>query len=228
VIEAAGVTKRFVDGVSEVVAVKNVDLTINDGDFVLILGRSGSGKSTLLSMLGGLTRPDQGSVRLDGENIWGVPDSHLSRIRAEKVGFIFQFSGLLPTLTALENVMIPSLFGRNGTDNRDRATDLLTLFGLADKLGSYPSQLSGGELKRVAIARALVNNPSILLADEPTGDLDVNTELSIMEYIRKVNKTGKTVIMVTHSPELSVYADRVYRMERGSLSETFVRFRQQA
>jgi ABC-type lipoprotein export system ATPase subunit len=218
-IEVRNVSKRYLDGDNEVVAVNRAEFALEAGDFILIIGRSGSGKSTLLSMLGGLARPDDGSVILDGDDIWTIPDSRLSRIRAEKIGFIFQFSGLLPTLTAIDNVMVPSLFCTDDGTCRKRATDLLASFGLSAKTGSYPSQLSGGELKRVAIARALINDPSLILADEPTGDLDAATEKTIMEYIRDINRRGKTVVMVTHCPELSVYANKVFMMENGIIEE---------
>lgn len=218
-IEAEGITKRYRDGAGHLTACRNVDIRIQPGEFVLILGRSGSGKSTLLSMLGGLTKPDEGRVILEGEDLWALPDNRISRIRAEKLGFIFQFAGLIPTLTAFDNVMVPSLFSNNPGKCAERATSILSSFGLAEKMNSYPSQLSGGELKRVAIARSLINDPAIILADEPTGDLDVNTEGTIMEYIRGINREGKTIVMVTHNPALAVYSDRVYRVEDGVLSE---------
>ncbi len=218
-IEAEGITKRYRDGAGHLTAVKEIDIRIAPGEFVLILGRSGSGKSTLLSMLGGLTKPDEGRVMLEGEDLWKLADSRISRIRAEKIGFIFQFAGLIPTLTAFNNVLVPSLFSENPKKCAERAAEIMSSFGLAEKMNSYPSQLSGGELKRVAIARSLINDPSVILADEPTGDLDVNTEKTIMEYIRRINREGKTIVMVTHNPALASYADRVYRVEDGVLSE---------
>ena len=218
-IEAQGITKRYRDGAGILSAVKDVSIRINQGEFVLILGRSGSGKSTLLSMLGGLTKPDEGRVVFDGEDLWALPDSRISRLRADKLGFIFQFSGLIPTLTALDNVMVPSLFSKNPGKCAERAVEVLTTFGLSEKLNSYPSQLSGGELKRVAIARSMINNPSVILADEPTGDLDVNTEKTIMEYILRIHREGKTIVMVTHNPALCQYSDKVFRVEDGILSE---------
>lgn len=219
-IEAEKITKSYKNGEKELLAVNQATFSIERGSFILVVGRSGSGKSTLLSMLGGLTRPTQGTVRIDGEEIWSLPDNRISRIRAEKMGFVFQFSGLLPTLTALENVALPVLFnGKPGEFTTKRAEELLVSFGLNDKFTSYPSQLSGGELKRVAIARSLINDPAILLADEPTGDLDVDTEKEIMELFRKINHEGKTVLVVTHNPDLSVYSDRIFRMEKGSIKE---------
>jgi ABC-type lipoprotein export system ATPase subunit len=219
-IEAEKITKSYKNGEKELLAVNQATFSIERGSFILVVGRSGSGKSTLLSMLGGLTRPTQGTVRIDGEEIWSLPDNRISRIRAEKMGFVFQFSGLLPTLTALENVALPVLFnGKPGEFTTKRAEELLVSFGLNDKFTSYPSQLSGGELKRVAIARSLINDPAILLADEPTVDLDVDTEKEIMELFRKINREGKTVLVVTHNPDLSVYSDRIFRMEKGSIKE---------
>ncbi len=218
-IEARGISKRYIDGTNDIIAVNSANITINKRDFILIIGRSGSGKSTLLSMLGGLTRPSEGSVHLKGADMGHLPDTRLSQIRAETFGFIFQFPGLIPTLTALDNVILPTLFCENGTDNRKHAVHLLDSFGLADKLASYPSQLSGGEQKRVAIARSLINDPQVILADEPTGDLDMSTEKIIMDYIKDINKMGKTIIMVTHGPEMFIYANRVFNMENGMLTE---------
>ena len=224
-IEARGITKRYIDGTNDIIAVNSVNITINKSDFILIIGRSGSGKSTLLSMLGGLTRPSEGSVLLEGADMGALSDTRLSQIRAETFGFIFQFPGLIPTLTALDNVILPTLFCENGTDSRERAVHLLDSFGLADKLASYPSHLSGGEQKRVAIARSLINDPQVILADEPTGDLDVSTEKIIMDYIKNINKMGKTIIMVTHGPEMFIYANRVFNMENGMLSEVTGRYK---
>ncbi|MDD1676228.1 MAG: ABC transporter ATP-binding protein [Methanomicrobiales archaeon] len=219
-IRAEKISKRYQNGAGEFLAVNEADFTIAKGDFVLVIGRSGSGKSTLLSMLGGLTRPSDGTVRIDDEEIWKMPDNRLSQIRAEKIGFVFQFSGLLPTLTARENVLLPVLFHRRkGDPANTRAVDLLRSFSLGEKLDSYPSQLSGGEVKRVAIARSLMNDPEILLADEPTGDLDVDTEQEIMDLFRSVNAQGKTILVVSHNPDLASFADRIFRMEKGTLVE---------
>jgi putative ABC transport system ATP-binding protein len=218
-IKGEGIVKRYLDGSMEVLAVDKADIHINRGDFVLIIGRSGSGKSTLLSMLGGLTLPSEGKVTFEGKNLRDLDDLQLSAVRAKQFGFIFQFPGLIPTLSATENILLPTLFGRSPGTAGDRAAGLLASFGLKDKSDAYPSQLSGGELKRVAIARSLINDPSVILADEPTADLDVATEKIVMEYIRGINNQGKTIIMVTHCVELSVYANRVFSMECGILSE---------
>ena len=217
-IDAKDITKKYIDGSRMVLAVNRVNFHVKQGEFVLVVGRSGSGKSTLLSILGGLIRPDMGAVTIGGNNLWNMDDAKLSAVRAEKVGFIFQFSGLLPTLTAIENVMLPSLFVSSRGGEVEQARTLLAMFGLADKQDSYISQMSGGEQKRVAIARALMNDPEIILADEPTGDLDIDTEREIMELFRGINQEGKTIVMVTHNPDLSIYADCIYRMDRGALT----------
>ena len=200
-------------------AVQNVTFSVSKGEFVLIVGRSGSGKSTLLSILGGLTAPTDGVVRLNDKDLWSMSDEALSRLRGEYIGFVFQFSGLLPTLNVLENVMLPSLFVKAKEDPVKRARKLLLDVGLDSKIQSFPSELSGGELKRAAIARALINDPLLILADEPTGDLDVDTEREIMELFKEINRQGKTILMVTHNPELSSYSSRVIRMEKGKISE---------
>ena len=199
-------------------AVDDVTFSVSKGEFILIVGRSGSGKTTLLSMLGGLTTPTAGAVRLNDRDLWSMSDGALSLLRGEYMGFVFQFSGLLPTLNVLENVMLPSLFVKAKEPVVKRARRLLLDVGLDSKIQSFPSELSGGELKRVAIARALVNDPLLILADEPTGDLDVDTEREIMELFKAINRQGKTILMVTHNPELSSYGSRVLRMEKGKIS----------
>ena len=196
-------------------AVDGVTFSVSKGEFILVVGRSGSGKSTLLSMLGGLTIPTGGTIRLNGKDLGSMSDEALSRLRGEYMGFVFQFSGLLPTLNVLENVMLPSLFVKAKEDAVKRARKLLLDVGLDSKIQSYPSELSGGELKRAAIARALVNDPLLILADEPTGDLDIDSEREIMELFKEINRQGKTILMVTHNPELSSYASRVIQNGEG-------------
>jgi ABC-type lipoprotein export system ATPase subunit len=218
-IRAESLTKEYRDGRSSLKAVNEAAFTIKPGEFVLVVGRSGSGKSTLLSMMGGITRPSSGKVYVDEKDIWSFNDKQLSELRALTMGFVFQFAGLLPTLTAQENAVLPSLFRKGEYDVHARTEELFRSFGIEDKINSYPSQLSGGEMKRVSIARALMNDPAILLADEPTGDLDVDTERDIMEIFSGVNKKGKTIVMVTHNPDLSTYADRLFRMEKGVITE---------
>ncbi len=218
-IEALDVSKVYHVGESKIRAVDGVNLLIRDGDFVTIAGRSGSGKTTLLSILGGLTKPTNGTAKIGGRDLWTMSDSELSSVRGREVGFVFQFSGLLPTLTCIENVALPRLFVQEGADVMSRALDLLKYVGLSERADSYPSQLSGGELKRAAVARSVLNNPSVILADEPTSDLDVDTERELMELFARLNKDSKTVVIVTHNPALSVYGKRLLRMDRGRLNE---------
>ncbi len=218
-IEVTGASKIYRNGAAEIRAVDDVRFEVRPGEFVLIVGRSGSGKSTLLGMLAGLIRPTSGTLRIRGVEIGGLSDDEICRLRSREIGFVFQFSGLLPTLTVLENVMVPSLFDRNATGTRARALDLLAAVGLADRAETYPRTLSSGEMKRVAIARALFNSPSLLIADEPTGDLDVDTEDEIMQVFGRLNRDGTTVVMVTHNPDLAQYATRMFRMDRGRLEE---------
>ncbi len=216
-IEAIDVRKAFGTKNSEVIAVNDVSLEVKPGEFVLILGRSGSGKSTLLGMLAGLIRPTAGVVKIHGNEIGSLSDDKTAEVRAKEIGFVFQFSGLIPTITAVENVMLPTLFYPDGPGSRSRAVELLRKVGLSEREDAYPSTLSSGEMKRVAIARALINAPPIIIADEPTGDLDVDTEIEIMELFRNVNREGTTIIMVTHNPDLVPYANRIYGMVKGKL-----------
>jgi len=215
-IELKGLAKSYTVSRSPVHAVQTLDLTIPDGQFVSVVGHSGSGKSTLLSMMGGLAKPDTGTVTIDGVDIWGFDDRSRSHLRNEKFGFIYQFASLMPTLTAAENVLLPTVFGK--VRPRAEAVRLLEKVGLGDKVDRYPSQLSGGEQQRVAIARAFINEPRIVLADEPTGELDEETESSIMDFLQAVNRDGGvTIVMVTHSSELAVRAQRRLRMKHGAV-----------
>jgi ABC-type lipoprotein export system ATPase subunit len=216
-IEASGITKTFRMGVTEVRAVDDVNFAVKPGEFALILGRSGSGKSTLLGMLAGLIRPTAGIVRIHGNEIGELSEDRAAEVRTKEIGFVFQFSGLIPTLTAIENVMLPTLFCTSGPGSWSRATDLLNKVGLSDRADAYPRTLSSGETKRVAIARALMNGPPLLIADEPTGDLDVETEIEIMDLFRNLNREGTTIVMVTHNPDLIPYATRTFGMVRGKL-----------
>jgi len=217
-IDLKGLAKTYTVSKVPVHAVQTLDLTIPDGQFVSIVGHSGSGKSTLLSMMGGLARPDTGSVAIDGVDIWGFDDRSRSRLRNDKFGFIYQFASLMPTLTAAENVLLPTVFGK--VRPLAEAARLLGRVGLGDKANRYPSQLSGGEQQRVAIARAFINEPRIVLADEPTGELDEETESSIMDFLQEVNREGGvTIVMVTHSTELAVRAQRRLRMKHGAVEE---------
>jgi ABC-type lipoprotein export system ATPase subunit len=216
-IEITEITKSFSIGTGEVQAVDHANLTVGKGEFVLILGRSGSGKSTLLAMLAGLIRPTSGRIRIRERDISALPDDQMAEMRAREIGFIFQFSGLIPTVTALEKVLIPTLFWPEGPGNREKALALLEKVGMGDRADAFPGTLSSGEMKRVAIARALINSPSILIADEPTGDLDVDTESEIMGLFGQLNAEGITIVMVTHNPDLIPCATHIYAMNRGAL-----------
>lgn len=200
-------------------AVDDVSLTIERGDFLSILGHSGSGKTTLLNLIGGLTKPNSGTVKIDGQDIWRLSDSALSGLRNEKMNFIFQFSSLIPTLSVVDNVLLPATFGKSKkADLLDTAVTLLEMMGLANKLRAYPAQLSGGQQRRVAICRAFINEPAIVLADEPTGDLDEETERDVLTLFRDFNAKKKTTfLIVTHSSDLAAKTDRQYRMTAGHL-----------
>ena len=217
-IELKGLSKTYTVSGSVIKAVQQLDLTIKQGEFVSIVGHSGSGKSTFLSLIGGIARPDTGTVSIDGRNIWDCNDKALSKLRNEKFGFMYQFSSLIPTLTAAENVLLPTVFG--GTKVPADAVRLLHLVGLGVKTGRYPSELSGGEQQRVAIARAFIHDPEIILADEPTGDLDEETEAEIMAFFERINREKNvTMIMVTHSSELALRAPARFRMKQGALEK---------
>jgi putative ABC transport system ATP-binding protein/lipoprotein-releasing system ATP-binding protein len=217
-IELKGLSKTYNVSGSVIKAVQPVDLTIQRGDFVSIVGHSGSGKSTFLSLIGGIALPDTGTVVIDGRNIREYNDNKLSRLRNEKFGFVYQFASLIPTLTATENVLLPTVFG--GKKTKEDAVKLLQLVGLGDKVDRYPSELSGGEQQRVAIARAFIHDPDIILADEPTGDLDEETEAEIMAFFERINRERKvTMIMVTHSSDIALRATTRLRMKHGVLEK---------
>lgn len=220
-IDVKNLTKRYFIGSEEIRAVDGVSLNIKKGEFVSIVGHSGSGKTTLLSLIGGLTMPDTGSITIDGVDILGLNDDELSEYRNRKVSFIYQFSSLIPTLTTLENVILPTIFSKDRrTDVVEKAKELLELVGLRDKINAYPSQLSGGQQRRVAIARAFINRPEIILADEPTGDLDEDTEVEMMRFFRRMNRENNiTFIMVTHNNDLAMQTYRRLRMVSGSIHE---------
>lgn len=220
-VVAQNLWKIYGSGPRQVEAVRDVSLEVPAGRFLAILGRSGSGKSTLLSMLGGLSRPSQGRVLLEGTDLWALTDDERTAIRNRHIGFVFQFSGLLPTLRAIDNVALPAALGRAQKLEAAyaRAEVLLSRVGLGDRPEAYPSELSGGEQRRLALARALINAPSLLLADEPTGDLDEETEVEIMDLLLDVNRTeGATVVMVTHNGALAQSAHKVVRLKEGSIA----------
>ena len=204
---------------SYVTAVRDLSLEVTPGEFLVITGRSGSGKTTLLNLAAGLTRPSTGEAWLDGVNLWALPDKQQSLLRNQKIGFIFQFPSLFGSLTALENVVLPTMFSPRQAKQGayERAAELLDQVGLADKASAYPRQLSAGQQKRVVIARSLVNRPHILLADEPTSDLDEQTEAEFMDLLREIHtKTRTTVLMVTHNRGLGSHATRALEMANGA------------
>ncbi len=197
-------------------ALADLSLTINDGEFVAIIGPSGCGKSTLLNVLGLLDTPDSGEYSIDGKRVDDLSKKQRAKFRNEVFGFVFQSFNLLPRTTAYDNVMLPLKYRRG--DHRDqKVREVLSSVGLADRLKSKPNQLSGGQQQRVAIARALVNEPKIILADEPTGNLDTKTGLEIMELFKKIHQTGTTIVMVTHNNELLSYATRIITMKDGTI-----------
>lgn len=201
-------------------AVRDVDLEIRDGEFLMIVGRSGSGKTTLLNLAAGLTRPTSGAVTIDGSDLWQMSDHEQSNLRNRTIGFAFQFPSLLPTLTSFENVMLPSsLFSKNSRSEKQvRASSLLEQVGLGDRLAAYPRQLSAGQQQRVVIARALMNQPKVLMADEPTANLDEKTETEIMELFGKLHKSLEiTIVMVTHTLQLVSYGTRAIEMSNGQI-----------
>lgn len=226
-IEARDVVKEYRLGRQTVRALNGLSFTVEAGEFVGLMGRSGSGKSTLLNLLGALDRPDSGTVLLDGVDLGALPQDELPRIRRSKVGFVFQHFNLISTLTAEENVMLPLKYARVAiAEARMRARGLLESVQMSDRLDHRPAELSGGEQQRVAIARALVNRPAVLLADEPTGEVDTQTAATIMALIADLNqRLGHTVVIVTHDPVVAGYARRTVRLKDGSV-ESDTRFPQ--
>jgi putative ABC transport system ATP-binding protein len=217
-LQARGLAKVFGEGAGAVHALRGVDVRVDDGEFVAIMGPSGSGKSTLLHILGGLDRPSAGSVEIHGKRYDTLDDKALTRLRGDVFGFVFQFFNLLPTLTAAENVLLPALVaGEPPSDYANRVNELLGLVGLADRAGHRPSEMSGGEQQRVAIARALLRRPQVLLADEPTGNLDSASGAIVLGLLRHLVDEGQTVVMVTHDPGAAALADRVVFVRDGQV-----------
>jgi ABC-type lipoprotein export system ATPase subunit len=221
------VTKEFrLDEETTITPVNNVKLRIEQGEFVVIVGRSGTGKTTLLNLAAGLVKPTNGCVKIDNLDLAEMTDRQISSLRSQKIGFIFQFPSLLPSLTVRENVSLPAIFnnesGRKYAGEK-AAAELLSTLGLTGKLAVYPKQLSAGEQKRVVIARSLINRPSLILADEPTSDLDNRTEKEVMEILHDINSQGVTFLIVTHSLDLISFATRAYEMENGKLKNIMVR-----
>jgi len=221
-ISLKDVWKIYKMGEVDVPALKGINIEINKGEFVAITGSSGSGKSTIMNLVGCLDLPTSGEIYLDGENILQFRESRLAQIRGQKIGFVFQQFNLIPTLTAHENVMLPLEFqDADDTTASNKAVELLQLVGLGDRLHHKPQQLSGGQMQRVAIARALAVNPEIILADEPTGNLDTKTGQFIMEFLRKLHDdNNKTVIIVTHDLNLVKYADKIIFLRDGVVEKT--------
>jgi len=210
----------FIGKGNSVAALRGVSLQINEGEFVIIVGRSGSGKTTLLNVSAGLTRPTSGTVMLDGTDLWSLSDKQQSFLRSQKIGFVFQFPSLLPALTTYENVILPTAFGTKGSSPQvlEKAKQLLQDVGLGDKLVAYPRQLSAGQQQRVVIARALMNHPEVILADEPTSNLDERTEIEIMDLFRNLHRSlGITIVLVTHTRLLVSYGTRAVEMAEGQL-----------
>ena len=215
-IEVRDLTKHYISGDETVEALRGVDISIEAGEFITIMGQSGSGKSTLLSVLGGLNHPSRGTVQMAGVDLYTLPGEKLADFRSAKLGFVFQSFNLIPYLTALENVMLPlAISALKGKQKAAAAQDALSRVGLGAKGDRLPNALSGGEQERVAIARAIVNRPDILFADEPTGNLDSKTSLEMMHLFRSLNDAGQTVVMVTHNPENCDYSDRTIHLKDG-------------
>jgi putative ABC transport system ATP-binding protein len=221
VIQAKQLTKVYGQGATQVTALDRVDLSVNPGEFVAVMGPSGCGKSTLLHLLGGLDRPTEGSVAIDGRDLSDLSDAELTEVRRRRIGFVFQFFNLIPVLNAVENAALPvTLDGMRPAEARTKAIQWLTKVGLGDRQGHRPDQLSAGQQQRVAISRALVAEPALVLADEPTGNLDSRASDEIAALLRQVaNEWGRAVIMVTHDPRIAAYADRIVFLKDGAIAD---------
>ena len=220
VIDIQGITKTYVNGKLSVPVLHGIDLQVNKGEFVSIMGPSGSGKSTFMNILGCLDRPTTGSYRLNGDEVATLSDDELAFVRNKQIGFVFQSVNLLTKLTALENVALPMIYaGMDKKSRNERAAALLSSVGLGDRMDHLPSELSGGQRQRVAIARALANNPAIIMADEPTGNLDSKSTIDVMNIFRGLYDEGRTIILVTHEPEIATYASRNVVLRDGLIVE---------
>jgi putative ABC transport system ATP-binding protein len=219
VIETTQLVKTYTTGSTEVHALKGIDLAVEKGEFIAIMGTSGSGKSTLMNLLGCLDTPTSGSYLIDGVRVDGMDRNALAALRNEKIGFVFQGFNLLPRTSALENVELPMLYDRSGRkrDTQALASAALQRVGLGERLDHQPSELSGGQQQRVAIARALVTEPAIILADEPTGNLDTQTSMEVMALFQELNEQGITIVLVTHEPDIAVYAKRIVEVRDGRI-----------
>lgn len=217
-IEISNLAKHYVSGEETVEALRGVDLCIDAGEFVSIMGQSGSGKSTLLSVLGGVNHPTAGEVEMAGVKLYSLPGERLADFRAQNLGFVFQSFHLIPYLTALENVMLPLAIAKTSNqEKRSKAKEALEQVGLAAKVDRLPNQLSGGEQERVAIARAIVNKPHILLADEPTGNLDSKSAADVLDLLDELNREGQTLVIVTHDPQVAARAKRRVYLRDGQI-----------
>jgi putative ABC transport system ATP-binding protein len=215
VITLEGITKLYLTGEVEVAALKGVSLHIPEGEFIAIMGPSGSGKSTLMNVIGCLDQPSSGRYILDGYDVSALTDDQLAWIRNRKIGFVFQSYNLIPRASAVHNVEMPLIYAGDSQQRRERAMAALESVGLLERAGHLPSELSGGQQQRVAIARALVTDPAILLADEPTGNLDSESSLEIMKLLRDLNQQGRTIVLITHEPDIAAFAQRVVRLRDG-------------
>ncbi len=214
--------RKYVIGTEIIHALKSVSLTINKGEFVALMGPSGSGKSTLMNILGCLDTPTKGDYILNGINVSNMTDNDLADVRNKEIGFVFQTFNLLPRNTALDNVALPLIYaGVSREQRRERAKQNLTNVGLGNRMDHKPNELSGGQRQRVAVARALVNNPSIILADEPTGNLDTKTSIEIMGLIEDIHQRGNTIILVTHEEDIAMHAHRIVRMRDGLIENDY-------
>ncbi|MBZ9636583.1 ABC transporter ATP-binding protein [Clostridium sp. FP1] len=224
VIEAAGLYKSFKLGDIEVEVLNNIDLNIHKGDFVSIMGPSGSGKSTLLYLLGGLDKPSSGSIKINGRELSNMKDKEQSIMRRRDVGFVFQFYNLIPNLNVEENIMLPILLdGKRMKDYKDRLNDILDIVDLSSRRKHTPRELSGGQQQRVAIARALINEPDVIFADEPIGNLDSKSGTDVMELLQKINiQNSKTIVQVTHSKEAAEYGKRIIYVKDGKIQQNIV------
>ena len=217
IVKVENLTKKYGKGENEVIALNNVSLTIEKGEFVAIIGSSGSGKSTLLHLIGGVDRPTSGKVFVDGKDIYQLNDDNLAIFRRQNIGIIYQFYNLMPILNVKENITLPCDLDGKEVD-QERLNLLISTLGLKERITHLPNELSGGQQQRVAIGRSLINNPAVVLADEPTGNLDSKSSNEIISLLKKSNKElGQTIIMITHNPEIAKEADRIIKIEDGKI-----------
>lgn len=223
IIHIKDIGRKYVIGSEVIHAIKSVSLDINKGEFVALMGPSGSGKSTLMNILGCLDTPSKGTYVLNGTNVSHMSDNDLAEVRNAEIGFVFQTFNLLPRSTSLDNVALPLIYaGANKKERDARATQALENVGLGNRITHKPNELSGGQRQRVAVARALINNPSIILADEPTGNLDTKTSIEIMGLLEEIHKKGNTIVLVTHEEDIAQHAHRIVRMRDGLIENDYM------